>query len=60
MTNGHPTPERHRGPVILRRSQAIEAQGTTDQRLLDYRGPVSWLHTDPWRWVTKDPDKNGL
>ena len=49
MTNGRPTPESYRGPVILRRSQATRDMGTTDQRLLDSRGPVSWLHTDPWR-----------
>jgi len=23
--------------------------GTTDQRLLDTRGPSDWVHTDPWR-----------
>ena len=23
--------------------------GTTDQRLLDSRGPTDWVHTDPWR-----------
>jgi uncharacterized protein (TIGR00730 family) len=40
-------PERHRGPVVLRRSQ-IEP-GTTDERLLDSRGPSDWVHTDPWR-----------
>ena len=22
---------------------------TTDQRLLDRRGPADWVHTDPWR-----------
>ena len=22
---------------------------TTDQRLLDQRGPTAWVHTDPWR-----------
>ncbi len=49
MTNGHPTPERHRGPVILRRGQAAGAQSTTDERLLDSRGPSDWLHTDTWR-----------
>ena len=49
MTNGHPTPERHRGPVILRRSRATENTGTTDQRLLESNGPSNWLHTDPWR-----------
>ena len=39
--------ERHRGPVTLRRG-AI-GTGTTDQRLLDARGPSDWVHTDPWR-----------
>ncbi|HET7385401.1 MAG TPA: TIGR00730 family Rossman fold protein [Nocardioidaceae bacterium] len=24
-------------------------EGTTDQRLLDSRGPSDWVHTDPWR-----------
>jgi uncharacterized protein (TIGR00730 family) len=42
-----PRTEHQRGPVILRRAQ-IEA-GTTDQRLLDSRGPSDWVHTDPWR-----------
>ncbi|MCW2523810.1 MAG: fas1 [Frankiales bacterium] len=41
--------ERHRGPVILRRSQVAEETGTTDQRLLDSPGPTDWVHTDPWR-----------
>jgi len=41
------TPERHRGPVILRRRYAQTA--TTDQRLLDGLGPGDWVHTDPWR-----------
>jgi uncharacterized protein (TIGR00730 family) len=40
-------PERQRGPVILRRAQV--QSGTTDQRLLDSRGPSDWVHTDPWR-----------
>jgi len=39
--------ERQRGPVILRRAQV--QPGTTDQRLLDSRGPSDWIHTDPWR-----------
>ena len=39
--------EVQRGPVLLRRAQ-IQA-GTTDQRLLDSRGPSDWVHTDPWR-----------
>lgn len=33
--------------MTLRRSQ-VES-GTTDQRLLDSRGPSDWVHTDPWR-----------
>ena len=41
------TPERQRGPVTLRRAQV--QQSTTDQRLLDHRGPSDWVHTDPWR-----------
>jgi uncharacterized protein (TIGR00730 family) len=41
-------PERQRGPVTLRRSQRVELT-TTDQRLLDSRGPSDWVHTDPWR-----------
>ena len=39
--------ERRQGPVTLRGSQ-IPAT-TTDQRLLDRRGPADWVHTDPWR-----------
>jgi hypothetical protein len=39
--------ERQRGPVLLRRSQVQET--TTDQRLLDTRGPSDWVHQDPWR-----------
>ncbi|MCW2725695.1 MAG: hypothetical protein JWN35_2616 [Frankiales bacterium] len=41
------TPEKQRGPVTLRRGQV---QGTTtDERLLDSRGPSDWVHSDPWR-----------
>jgi uncharacterized protein (TIGR00730 family) len=36
-----------KGPVVMRRDQVDE--GTTDQRLLDSRGPSDWVHTDPWR-----------
>ncbi|WP_115944270.1 TIGR00730 family Rossman fold protein [Amycolatopsis thermalba] len=43
----HPR-EKQRGPVVLRRERRIE-QTTTDQRLLDSRGPSDWVHTDPWR-----------
>jgi uncharacterized protein (TIGR00730 family) len=41
------TPTRTKGPVTLRRSQVMPS--TTDQRLLDTRGPSDWVHTDPWR-----------
>lgn len=43
----HDTP-RHLGPVVLRGSRKDE-DSTTDQRLLDSRGPTDWVHTDPWR-----------
>jgi hypothetical protein len=44
----HPLKERQRGPVTLRRDRSSETT-TTDQRLLDSRGPSDWVHTDPWR-----------
>jgi len=40
--------EKHRGPVVLRGEQSLSTS-TTDQRLLDSRGPTDWVHTDPWR-----------
>jgi uncharacterized protein (TIGR00730 family) len=40
--------EKYKGPVVMRRSQVDEGS-TTDQRLLDSRGPTDWVHTDPWR-----------
>jgi len=45
-TPGDP-PEQQRGPVTLRRQQVQSS--TTDERLLDHRGPSDWVHTDPWR-----------
>jgi uncharacterized protein (TIGR00730 family) len=44
-------PERTVGRVTLRGQAARRPPGgsTTDQRLLDSRGPVDWVHTDPWR-----------
>src|SRR4026208_1429066 len=36
-----------KGPVIQRRGQVDGS--TTDQRLLDSRGPTDWVHADPWR-----------
>ena len=38
---------RFKGPVVQRRDQIDDS--TTDQRLLDSRGPSDWVHTDPWR-----------
>jgi len=38
---------RRQGPATLR-GKAIP-KTTTDQRLLDRRGPADWVHTDPWR-----------
>lgn len=51
--NGSPHPQkntrrvRRQGPVTLRDTQIPTT--TTDQRLLDRRGPSDWVHTDPWR-----------
>ena len=47
----NPRRTRHRGPIMLRGGEPDPgAQGsTTDQRLLDRRGPTDWVHTDPWR-----------
>jgi uncharacterized protein (TIGR00730 family) len=42
-----PRNDKRRGPVLMRRSQVDT--GTTDQRLLESRGPSDWVHTDPWR-----------
>ena len=36
-----------KGPMIQRREQVDGT--TTDQRLLDTRGPSDWVHADPWR-----------
>lgn len=33
---------------MLRRARK-QGTGTTDQHLLDGRGPTDWVHTDPWR-----------
>jgi uncharacterized protein (TIGR00730 family) len=41
------TAEQHKGPVTLRRRQIPTT--TTDQHLLDSRGPTDWVHTDTWR-----------
>ncbi|WP_299052223.1 TIGR00730 family Rossman fold protein [uncultured Nocardioides sp.] len=42
-----PTPQRQRGATRLRGGHVDTS--TTDQRLLDSRGPTDWVHTDPWR-----------
>ena len=38
---------RRQGPATLRGKHIPKT--TTDQRLLDRRGPGDWVHTDPWR-----------
>jgi uncharacterized protein (TIGR00730 family) len=38
---------KNKGPVLMRRDQVDGS--TTDQRLLDSRGPSDWVHGDPWR-----------
>ena len=38
---------RRQGPATLRGKHIPKT--TTDQRLLDRRGPADWVHTDPWR-----------
>ncbi len=38
---------RRAGPLTYRGSSIPNT--TTDQRLLDRRGPSEWVHTDPWR-----------
>jgi uncharacterized protein (TIGR00730 family) len=38
---------RRQGPATLRGKHIPKT--TTDQRLLDWRGPTDWVHTDPWR-----------
>ncbi|HSE08075.1 MAG TPA: TIGR00730 family Rossman fold protein [Nocardioidaceae bacterium] len=42
-----PGPTKQRGRESMRR-RAFQ-RSTTDQRLLDSRGPSDWVHTDPWR-----------
>src|SRR5689334_20757824 len=42
-----PRAVKRKGPMFLRDEQ-IDLS-TTDQRLLDSRGPTDWVHTDPWR-----------
>ena len=39
--------EKYRGRTRLRHGEVDTS--TTDQRLLDSRGPTDWVHTDPWR-----------
>src|ERR1700679_2399697 len=38
---------RRQGPATVRGKHIPKT--TTDQRLLDRRGPSDWVHTDPWR-----------
>jgi uncharacterized protein (TIGR00730 family) len=47
VTNRPSRDRRRAGPVL--RSPELDGTSTTDQRLLDSRGPSDWVHTDPWR-----------
>ncbi|MFI0353509.1 TIGR00730 family Rossman fold protein [Actinomadura sp. 9N407] len=47
MTSELSPQSRRQGPAMLR-GKAVPPT-TTDQRLLDSRGPSDWLHADPWR-----------
>jgi hypothetical protein len=47
MGGSNPRKVRRQGPVTLRDKQVPAT--TTDQRLLDRRGPSDWVHADPWR-----------
>ncbi|WP_207923486.1 TIGR00730 family Rossman fold protein [Actinomadura bangladeshensis] len=47
MTLNADSPSRRQGPAMLR-GRAVP-KTTTDQRLLDARGPADWVHADPWR-----------
>ncbi|MGP4023920.1 TIGR00730 family Rossman fold protein [Actinomadura sp. 3N407] len=47
MTSTPHSPSRRQGPAMLR-GKAVP-KTTTDQRLLEGRGPVDWVHADPWR-----------
>jgi uncharacterized protein (TIGR00730 family) len=47
MTHSDRRPERHRGPVTLRREAA--RTGTADQALLDSAGRPDWKVRDSWR-----------
>ncbi|TDW66502.1 hypothetical protein EV653_6531 [Kribbella pratensis] len=42
-----PVGQQQRGPIMMRRKQVQHS--TSEQRLLDSRGPSDWVHTDPWR-----------
>ena len=47
MTHSNNRPERHRGPVTLRRDAVTT--GTADQALLDSAGRPDWKIRDSWR-----------
>jgi uncharacterized protein (TIGR00730 family) len=47
VSENPPQDRRRAGPVL--RSPELDESTTTDQRLLDSRGPTDWVHTDPWR-----------
>lgn len=44
----HDRPSRRQSGPVFQKGRMVKAT-TTDQRLLDSRGPSDWVHTDPWR-----------
>ena len=50
LAGGRTVKDKLAGPIL--RAHGHQARGdarTTDQRLLDSRGPSDWVHEDPWR-----------
>ena len=48
LAGGRPMNDQVRRARCCMRRDQVDS-GTTDQRLLDSRGPSDWVHTDPWR-----------
>ncbi|MEX2291805.1 MAG: TIGR00730 family Rossman fold protein, partial [Mycobacteriales bacterium] len=48
LERSRPHPGSQSAGPVLRRGKG-QKDTTTDQRLLENRGPADWVHTDPWR-----------
>jgi uncharacterized protein (TIGR00730 family) len=44
----HDRPSMRQSGPVFQKGRMVKST-TTDQRLLDSRGPSDWVHTDPWR-----------